>query len=407
MADYAAQQIGANVFFKEIVSPQKIAKGIYRYNPATPQGPPFLSAFKDFKMPEKVYGAPLDKLTNKVLNTFKKKQKNVGVLLSGIKGTGKSVQMKHIAMKSQMPCIIVDSAVHGSELVEFLNQSPSPCVVLFDEFEKMYRREEEQHTILPLLDGVSQTPHIFVLTINGEVSEFMMGRPGRIRYNVRYDSLDESLIKEIIEDSLDDPAKIRDVYRTAALLDGLNIDSLVSLLEEINLYPEESVSDIVETFNLEDPMSVEYDFTYFIEGLVCTNQEEYSKVQVEVSKILHKDGRATATNLLLGRLDKEIDIVSKKFRGLLEKAQITAIARGDRLSNAVNPDQFEIRLETDYENANNKNAITNLTGEYLCLEGHDMSFKINANNAVDLYCDGRHIARGKKTFKAAHKFRRF
>ena len=81
----------------------------------------FLQDFGHFILPERLYEEEVSDFTNMVLESFSKSQGNLGVLLTGLKGTGKSVQAKHIAMKSGLPIIILDKAFHGSSIQTLLD----------------------------------------------------------------------------------------------------------------------------------------------------------------------------------------------------------------------------------------------------------------------------------------------
>ena len=58
-----------------------------------------------------------------------------------------------------------------------------PCIILFDEFEKVYD-DQDQEKALTLLDGVFPSRKLFIMTVNNKwrVNEHMRNRPGRIYY---------------------------------------------------------------------------------------------------------------------------------------------------------------------------------------------------------------------------------
>ena len=227
-----------------------------------PQEPMQLVDYNSFDLPAKIYGGGVDELTTRILNTFVNTTGNLGVLLTGLKGTGKSVQLKHIAASSNMPVILIDQPHHGSELIDFLERLPNQCVVVFDEFEKVYNKIEEQESILPLLDGLSTGKHIFVLTVNGSVNEFLINRPSRIRYVKQYGTLDHDIIEEVVADISQHPEKNAEIIDFLKLFPEMNMDTVVSFITEANLYPEDSTSKIASIFNIENPMEVELDFVF-------------------------------------------------------------------------------------------------------------------------------------------------
>lgn len=278
-----------------------------------PKGNLFLRDFDPFTLPSKLYGESLDKLTNRVLNTFRKTNKGVGVLLTGLKGTGKSVQLKHISINSNMPVIVIDQPYGGSALLDFLNDLPVPCVILIDEFEKVYREQESQESILPVLDGLSTSSHVFVLTVNGSVNEYLLGRPSRIRYVKDYRSLDQSVVSEILRDLLNDKSRVSEAENFLMSLAELNIDTIVSLITEINLYPELTMSEITGVFNLEDPLEGMFDILYSTPVLVSSDSKEGLGERQEAHNFLREKFEITQINYLSQIQDKELRLKNEKI----------------------------------------------------------------------------------------------
>lgn len=240
-------------------------------------GQPFLADFDDFVLPSKMYGDDVDSFTNKVLNSFEKTEGNLGVLLSGLKGTGKSVLVKNIAITANKPTIIVDSPHAGTILLSFLDQCPQSCVVIFDEFEKVYREREHQETLLPLLDGLSTNKHVFLFTVNGDVSSYLEGRPSRIRYHKRYTGLDKSVISDLLDDILVDPGKKEELFDFVQLIPDASMDLVCSLANERNLYPEETLEEMAKTFNFDNPMDREYNLEFTYPVVWLPNESEISE----------------------------------------------------------------------------------------------------------------------------------
>jgi hypothetical protein len=120
-----------------------------------------------------------------------------------------------------------------------------PCIVLFDEFEKVYS-SEEQEAILTLLDGVFPSKKLFMLTCNDKwrVDSHMRNRPGRIYYMIDYKGLDMQFIMEYCGDNLVNKLHIPKLCSIASLFNQFNFDMLKALVEEMNRYnetPEEAL----------------------------------------------------------------------------------------------------------------------------------------------------------------------
>lgn len=103
-----------------------------------PQAGFYLTKYDDIKISEKIYGVHLQKV-QKVLNSFKIVNRNLGVILSGDKGIGKSLFAKLLAeegIKEGYPLIIVNCYYPG--IADFLTSIQQEVVVLFDEFDKTF-----------------------------------------------------------------------------------------------------------------------------------------------------------------------------------------------------------------------------------------------------------------------------
>ncbi|MBH9580091.1 AAA family ATPase [Staphylococcus felis] len=185
----------------------------------------------------KIYGDHSKKV-GKVLRTYDKVNRSLGVMLSGDKGVGKSIFVQLLAEKfvEHKPVIIVDEAFPG--IAEFIESIDQEVLVMFDEFEKVFNEdaEESQDKLLGLLDGVSQKKKMFVITVNNiyRVSEYMINRPGRFHYHIRFGHLNEYEITEYMKDKVSEEyhGEIKAVTAFGARV-GLNYDCLRAISFEI------------------------------------------------------------------------------------------------------------------------------------------------------------------------------
>lgn len=169
----------------------------------------FLSKHDDIEINEKVYGVHLEK-TQKVLNAFSQFQRNLGVVLSGDKGIGKSLFAKVLAnegIKQGLPLIIVNTYVPG--IADYLQSMNQEMIVLFDEFEKTFGRQGDmnpQVEMLTLFDGISTGKKLYVITCNEirSLNDFLINRPGRFHYHFRFEYPTSTEIEEYLHDKLDE-----------------------------------------------------------------------------------------------------------------------------------------------------------------------------------------------------------
>ena len=207
----------------------------------------YLEQIDSFEIKGKRYG-DLDKNTTRIFNTFMDRSASTGVMLTGEKGSGKSLLAKALSIHAASqghPTIVINNAWTGDKFNALIQAIEQPCVVLFDEFEKVYD-SQEQEAMLTLLDGVFPSKKMFVITCNDKwrVDSHMRNRPGRIYYMLDYTGLTQDFIIEYCEDNLKAKEHIDKICSIAMLFNQFNFDMLKALVEEMNRYneaPEEAL----------------------------------------------------------------------------------------------------------------------------------------------------------------------
>lgn len=207
----------------------------------------FFEQIENFEFKSKRYGDNV-KNTERILSTFQSREVSTGVMLAGEKGSGKSLLAKTLSIRGyelDIPTIVINAPWCGDEFNKLIQDIKQPAIVLFDEFEKVYDREQQEH-ILTLLDGVFPTKKLFVLTCNDKyrVDSHMRNRPGRIFYMLDFKGLDSEFIREYCQDNLENKQYIDKICNIASLFGQFNFDMLKALVEEMNRYnesPEESL----------------------------------------------------------------------------------------------------------------------------------------------------------------------
>lgn len=227
--------------------------GVYTLQ-TDPFGAFFLEKGSEFVLPEKCYGEnPI--VAKRIFNTFLNRESSTGVLLSGEKGSGKTLLTKTLSIMGKeydMPTITIGAQYAGAKFSLLIQSIEQPCIILFDEFEKVYSERPEQEGLLSLLDGVFNSKKLFIFTANDiwSLSKYMFNRPGRIFYHIRYKSLSEAFIKEYCDDKLRDLSKVEEIINLTKTIRSFNFDMLQCLVEELNRY-NESVNKAVYYLNID------------------------------------------------------------------------------------------------------------------------------------------------------------
>lgn len=207
----------------------------------------FLQGADSFTFPSKRYGKNIEQ-TKRILNTFLARPSGTGIMLTGEKGSGKSLLAKTVSMEAatlDIPTLIINQPLYGDQFNAFIQSIEQPAVILFDEFEKVYE-SDQQEQILTLLDGVFPSKKLFILTCNDQwrVDGHMRNRPGRIFYMIEFKGLDVQFISEYCHDNLQNKEYIEKICKISGLFTEFNFDMLKALVEEMNRYnctPDEAL----------------------------------------------------------------------------------------------------------------------------------------------------------------------
>lgn len=216
----------------------------------------YLKENGNLNMPKKIYEIEEDtKFMDRVLlfHNSEYNNGNTGVLLAGDKGTGKSMLAKRIALKSNLPIIIVDSSYPLWQITKFFKKVKTETCIIFDEIEKNPRTWPSED-LLTFLDGIQETgKKIVIMTCNKTegLDENLFDRCSRIRYYRKYKAnANEIFIKEMIED--------KGLIPNQPLIDFIkrftvkSFDNINSFLDEYKLYLETTDTN----FMLEDVANI-------------------------------------------------------------------------------------------------------------------------------------------------------
>lgn len=223
----------------------------------------YLDQIEDFNINHKLYGN-IESQAHRILQTFNDRPATTGVMLTGEKGSGKTLLAKKISLlaaEQNMPTLIINTAFHGDDFNSFLQTITQPTVILFDEFEKVYDRHE-QEAVLTLFDGVFPSKKLFVITCNDKyrINDNMNNRPGRMYYMLDFTGLNTEFIREYCKDNLKNQTHIDSVCRLSVLFEHFNFDMLKALVEEMNRYGE-TPQQAVAMLNIKPELSSKSNFT--------------------------------------------------------------------------------------------------------------------------------------------------
>lgn len=201
----------------------------------------FLTSRTDLKIgEEKVYGNH-EYRALKVLNSFDAMDRNLGIILSGQKGIGKSLFARVLSEKALnrgLSVIVVAHYFPG--IADFISSIEQNVVIIFDEFEKTFKKVEDrdpQEEMLSLFDGIDGGKKIFVVTCNEvrSLNSYLLNRPGRFHYHFNIGNPGAEEVTQYLTDKLM-PEYHENISRIVRLSGTMNItyDYLRAITFELN-----------------------------------------------------------------------------------------------------------------------------------------------------------------------------
>jgi len=200
-----------------------------------------------FEFPYKIYGLETDLVKRVLKYYFKTDSGNLGILLNGVKGTGKTVTSKLICNSLNLPVVVVVPR-HMENAHTFINAIPQDIVVFVDEYEKIYKESNE---LLTIMDGALNSPfrRVFLMTTNNlYIDTNLIDRPSRVRYLKTFGNLSPDIVEEIVDDLLIYKEFKDDCITYASTLEIITVDIVKSIINEINIQ-EESPLNFKNVFN--------------------------------------------------------------------------------------------------------------------------------------------------------------
>lgn len=207
-------------------------------------------------LPSKVYCTQRDeRFIDKVINSYNLSENGfTGVMLAGVKGSGKTVMAKVIANKSGLPIINIGKNIRPYTLKNLVDKLDDTSVCfLFDELDKVLA-DYDDSVLLQVLDGSdTKGKHMILFTCNNddEISEYLIDRCSRIRYWREFDEMSPSLIMEVLNDKLNDKKEVKSL--TDFIKDNFEVcsfDNISSFVKEANDYPTTTFEELFEDMNL-------------------------------------------------------------------------------------------------------------------------------------------------------------
>lgn len=273
-----------------------------------------------FEFPGKKYSLGNESFVQRILDAWENEKfiesnKNLAIGLTGLKGAGKTYLVKEIANRLELPILILDNDFEGL-VIDFITSLEFECVIIIDEAEKIFNRDNNNsHILLRLIDGVNNvTRKLYLLTTNNmNIDDNFLGRPGRLRYIKSFSSLPSETVREIIKDELLDQSKAPELMDIINSLTISTIDIVRSAIEEMNMFGSIDKTSFnlplapYTYFILEfDERFISRDFIPFIEESLkkVYTDEEQKKVPDFYTWMSVDDNQSKVAEVLFGNKDE-------------------------------------------------------------------------------------------------------
>lgn len=209
----------------------------------------------DLTLPSKIYDTEDNTdFIEKVKRSYERTESTLGVMLAGMKGSGKTITAKILAIKSDLPIIVIDKGFRPSFLNKlFKKLDDTEVCVLMDEVDKLGEDYDDDY-LLRILDGVDTCgKKLFIFTANesDDINEYLKDRCSRIRYWKEFEEMSASMIKSILEDRLEDKTKINSLIDFIQNNMGcISFDNVCAFIDEVNAVPNSTYEELFKDMNL-------------------------------------------------------------------------------------------------------------------------------------------------------------
>lgn len=262
---------------------KELPYGVYGVNMQAMSGELYLTKQKpEFLMPKDFYDVK-GKEFQYVKDVAKASNGNLGIILNGVKGTGKTIFAEKLCNELQIPVLIMESwGEKNLSVLKQISDIPYDLVLFFDEFEKKFS-EDDQQMLLSIIDGVYNTNYrrIFILTTNeASIDPNMLGRLHRFAYRLDFTYITD---KEIIRNYFAERTNLTDKqlhWLVGYMQSKINntIDTFSKIVEEINLVGFDKFREIgSEIMNLESSERVVYCLRRIFSTYIRTKENVWTK----------------------------------------------------------------------------------------------------------------------------------
>lgn len=245
-----------------------------------------------FALPEKIFNWNAEDYEY-ILHSIKMSSSNIGVILNGVKGTGKTLMLKRLCNELNMPVIKVDAMPTTDKTKEMMrwidNSIKVSAIYVFDEFEKKFD-QNAQKEMLSFFDGTSDATikRVFLITSNQfNIDANFISRPGRIRYTLSFDNIkDSKMVIEYFNYELPglEQEQLDWIVKYVKSKECCTFDIFSKIAEEIRLNGFNAFKEVgSKIFNAQD-LGIEYHIEYITFNVLTDGERAFTDFCEATSK---------------------------------------------------------------------------------------------------------------------------
>lgn len=252
----------------------------------------YLNVVSDkFQVPDKIYGNTIAR-AKKIIKSYDDRDVSTGVLLTGDKGSGKTLLtsiLGNMMIDRGVPVVMIEKPFAGTDFNELLSNL-GEAMLMFDEFGKTYDKNkprdenaESQNSLLSVFDGARSRKRLILLTENEahSVNSYMINRPGRVYYHFKYNKVSEDVIREYCSAHNIEEDIIQSILLRVESSYEFSFDALKAVVEEYLRFGED-IKEIFSNLNIEEG-KVRDDKMKVVKVIDSKNNKELDFTTTEIS----------------------------------------------------------------------------------------------------------------------------
>lgn len=208
-----------------------------------------------FSTPDKLYGRMI-KDFKRSWNTFKafySKGNTFNLGAVGYKGMGKTEFLSLLsneAIKDGLIVVMVVNIKASIDLIKYLD-SLDNLVLVLDEYTKNFDKDLQKRS-LTMFNNLSKKKRMICISDNYKdaLNEFFQDRTGRLHYLLEFETIDNEVILEYCKDHNVKESLIEEILNAARKVPNFSYDFLKGLVLEHELYPDDTLEDLLYYLNL-------------------------------------------------------------------------------------------------------------------------------------------------------------